>query len=274
MISTPSTVERCFLAHGRCYGLRAQDGELLDRLAERVPLGWLASAVTVPEPPTWYELRRADCQEAPYRLTVDGDALIESVSLPVVLDTFERHAELLAAEGARDSLFVHAGVVAWHDCAIVMPGSSGSGKTTLVRAFLAAGATYLSDEYARFDCDGCVHPYARPLSVRSADRNRVSVTAANLGSPTGTAALPVGLLLLTSYQPHAIWSPRRLSDAHALVRLMEHTVAARRDPAYSMPILKAVATRAPALESVRSEAELVARSVLSAVPWSFNGQAE
>ena len=236
----------------------------------RVPFGWLASAVTVPETTTWYELRRADCHEAPYRLTVDGDALIESVSLPVVLDTFERHAELLAAEGARDSLFVHAGVVAWHDRAIVMPGTSGSGKTTLVRAFLAAGATYLSDEYARFDCSGCVHPYARPLSIRGADRSRLPVTAADLGSRDETASLPVGAILLTSYQPHAIWAPRRLSAAHALVKLMEHTVAARGDPAYSMPILKAVATRAIVLESARQEADVAVKSVLSMLPpfWS------
>ena len=259
----PSAFERCFVAHGQSYGLRAQDGDLLDRLATRVPLGWHASAVALPEISTWYLLCRADDPEAAYRLTIDGDSLIESVSLAVVLDAFERHAELLAAERARDSLFVHAGVVAWHDRAIVMPGASGSGKTTLVRAFLAAGATYFSDEYARLDRNGCVYPYARPLSIRDNARNRVAVTAADLGSRTATASLPVGVILLTSYQPDAIWEPRRLSPAHTLVKLMEHTVAARRDPEYSMMILKAVATHAIALESMRPEAEVVVRTVLS-----------
>jgi len=267
-MSSPFTFERCFVAYGRRYGLQAQDGELLDRLAARVPFGWHSSAVTVSEIAAWYGLRRTEGEEGQYGLTVGGASLIESVNLPVVLDAFERHAELLAAEGARDSLFVHAGVVAWHGRAIVMPGASGSGKTTLVRAFLAAGATYLSDEYARFDRDGCVHPYARPLSIRSADHRQVSFTAAELGSPTESAELPVGAIHFTFYQPGATWSPRRLSAAHTLVRLMEHTVAARRDPAYSMPILRAVATRAVALESVRPEADLVVSSVLSALPWS------
>ena len=255
--------ERCFVAHGQSYGLRAQDADLLDRLATRVPLGWHASAVTSPE------IRRGtSCAELTIRKPVQAHrrrrVMIESLDLPVVLDAFERHAELLAAEHARDSLFVHAGVVAWHDRAIVMPGASGSGKTTLVRAFLAAGATYLSDEYARLDRNGCVHPYARPLSIRNADRHRVSFTAADLGSRTEPASLPVGVILLTSYQPDAIWKPRRLSAAHALVKLMAHTVAARRDPEYSMAILKAAATQAIALESLRPEAEVVVRSVLSA----------
>ena len=254
--------ERCFVAFGQSYGLRANDGDLLDRLATRVPLGWQVSTVPSPEISTWYELRRAGDPEALYRLTVDGDSLFESLNLPVVLDTFERHAELLAAERARDSLFVHAGVVAWHDRAIVMPGASGSGKTTLVRAFLAAGATYLSDEYAPLDRHGSVSPYARPLSIRSSHGNPVSLTAADLGSQNETASLPVGVILLTSYQPDAIWSPRRLSAAQTLVKLMAHTVAARRDPEYAMGMLKAVATRAIALESLRPEADVVVPRVL------------
>ena len=255
--------ERGFVAYGQRYGLRAQDGDLLDRLATRVPLGWHASAVTSPEISTWYELRRANGPGALYRLTVGGDCLIESLNLPVVLDVFERHAELLAAERARDSLFVHAGVVAWHDRAIVMPGASGSGKTTLVRAFLAAGATYLSDEYAPLDRHGFVNPYARPLSIRRSHRNRVSFTAADLGSRNGTASLPVGVVLLTSYQPDAMWNPRRLSAANTVVKLMAHTVAARRNPEYAMGILKAVATQAIALVSLRPEADVVVRRVLS-----------
>ena len=257
--------ERCFVAHGQRYGLRAQDGDLLDRLAARVPLGWYASEVTSPEVSMWYALRGADNPRAPYRLTIGGDALVESLNLPVVLDVFERHAELLAAERARDSLFVHAGVVAWADRAIVIPGTSESGKTTLVRAFLAAGATYLSDEYARLDRNGCVHPYPRALSIRSSDGHRESVTAADLGSPTATAPVRVRVILLTSYEPAAIWAPQRLSSAHALVKLMEHTVAARRNPEYSMAILKAVATGAIALESQRPEADVVVKSVLSAL---------
>ena len=59
-----------------------------------------------------------------------------------------------------------------------------------------------------------------------------------------------------------MWEPRRVSPAHALVKMMEHTVAARRDPEYAMVILKAIAMRAIALESARSEPDVVVRGVL------------
>ena len=135
--------ERRFIAHGQCYGLRAESTALLDELAARVPFGWHAASVTPAQASVWYTLRRAGNPKSPYRLTVDGDTAIESPNLPHILDGFERHAELLAAARARDVLFVHAGVVAWNGQAIVMPGSSLAGKTTLVQACLKAGATYL-----------------------------------------------------------------------------------------------------------------------------------
>ena len=256
--------ERHFVAHGQSYGLRASDGDLLDLLAARVPLGWRPSPILSSDISEGYVLRRTDGDAggATYRLSAGGDVVVETANLYELLDAFERHAELLAAERASDSLFVHAGVVAWQDRAIVLPGASGSGKTTLVRAFLAAGATYFSDEFAMLDRDGCVRPYPRALSIRSSPDDRVSVSAADLGARIGTAAIPVGVILLTSYQPDTIWEPLRVSPAYALVKLMEHTVAARRDAEYSMSILKAVVTGAVALESTRPEPDVVVRSVL------------
>jgi len=71
------------------------------------------------------------------------------------------------AETAHDRFFVHAGVVGWNGRAIVIPGQSKIGKTTLVEEFLRIGATYYSDEFAVFDRRGYVHPFARPLRVRT-----------------------------------------------------------------------------------------------------------
>src|SRR4051812_29629338 len=114
--------ERLFVAHGQSYGLRAQDAGLLERLAARVPLGWHPSPVACSTTSTWYALRRIVSSGRTYGLTAGGETLIESPNLSEVLVAFERHAELLAAERASDSLFVHAGVIAWNACAIVLPG--------------------------------------------------------------------------------------------------------------------------------------------------------
>jgi len=82
---TPSASERCFVAHGQSYGLRAHDGDLLDRLATRVPLGWHASAVALPEISTWYLLCRADDPEAAYRLTIAPLAVSSSSMRATIL---------------------------------------------------------------------------------------------------------------------------------------------------------------------------------------------
>ena len=86
-----------------------------------------------------------------------------------MLDAFESHLQLTVAEHARRRVFVHAGVVGWKDRAILIPGLSHSGKTTLVERLIRAGATYYSDEYAVLDERGRVHPYPRPLGMRSAE---------------------------------------------------------------------------------------------------------
>src|SRR5687768_17180193 len=64
------------------------------------------------------------------------------------LAALENALQATVAAHARGRVFVHAGVVGWRGRAIVLPGRSFAGKSTLVRALLAAGATYYSDEFA------------------------------------------------------------------------------------------------------------------------------
>ena len=147
-----------------------------------------------------------------------------------------------------------------------MPGASFAGKTTLVQAWLEAGATYYSDEFAVIDRAGRVHPFARPLSIRdgaTASTRRVPVAA--LGATSGTTPLPVGLVLVTSYRAGARWRPRRLTAAPALLALMQNTVAARGNPAHSMPILKQAVSAGTALTGVRGEARALVSAVLGDV---------
>ena len=171
---------------------------------------------------------------------VCGNELVaEARELPDVAWALAAHAEPFVAERAPEHLFVHAGVVGWEGRAIVMPGASFAGKTTLVQAWLEAGATYYSDEFAVLDRAGRVHPFARPLAIRdgsTALTRRVPVAA--LGAESGTTPLPVGLVLVTSYRAGARWRPRGLTPAQTLLALMRNTVAARGNPAHSMPILK------------------------------------
>jgi hypothetical protein len=275
--------ERHFVAYGVRIGLRVESPALLDTLAQdaqrlHLPFGWRAVDDDEPDAPlsVRYELLTdASRGASSYRLYAGTDLVAHVRRLTDVASALATHAEPFVAERAADHLFVHAGVVGWEGRAIVMPGASFAGKTTLVQAWLEAGATYYSDEFAVLDRAGRVHPFARPLAIRDgSDALGRRVPAAALGAECGTLPLPVGLVLVTSYRAGARWRPRRLTAAPALLALMRHTVAARGSPQHSMPILRQAASSGVTFAGLRGEAgSLVAavlrhvrRSPLSALP--------
>jgi hypothetical protein len=237
-----------------------------DPLRVHLPYGWRAvedqeadGSVSIR-----YELRAGGSGRAsiPYRVYAGTDLIAETSRLVEAGQALAAHAEAVIAERAPEHLFIHAGVVGWEGRAIIMPGTSFAGKTTLVRAWLEAGATYYSDEFAVLDGRGRVHPFARPLAIRNGSTVTRHVPASALGAETGTMPLPIGLVLVTSYQHGARWQPHRLTAARTLLALMRHTVAARGNPQHSMPILKQAVTGGLALASVRGEAGPLVSSVL------------
>ena len=77
------------------------------------------------------------------------------------------HMMIHVAEHAPEYVFLHAGVVAWEDRALLLPGQSHAGKSTLVAELVRAGATYYSDEFALLDSQGRVHRiYTRDIRMR------------------------------------------------------------------------------------------------------------
>src|SRR4029453_17384113 len=209
--------ERHFIAYGVRIGLRVDCRALLDTLEHdpgrmHLPFGWRAVEAHEPDAPVSvrYELRTGASGGASpsYRVYAGTNLVAEERRLTDAGWALAAHAEPFVAEHAPDHLFVHAGVVGWQGCAIVMPGASFAGKTTLVRVWLEAGATYYSDEFAVLDRAGRVHPFARPLAIRDSSTGvtrRVPVAA--LGAGTGTTPLPIRLVLVTSYRAGARWRP-------------------------------------------------------------------
>jgi hypothetical protein len=267
--------ERHFVAYGVRIGLRVDHRALFDALEQdpvrvHLPFGWRAVEDHEPDAPLSlrYEVLNGASGGAwpAYRVYAGMDLVAEVHRLTDVGGALAAHAEPFVAERAPDHLFVHAGVVGWEGRAIVMPGASFAGKTTLVQAWLEAGATYYSDEFAVLDRAGRVHPFARPLAIRDgspAFSRRVPVAA--LGAETGTTPLPIGLVLVTSYRAGAHWRPRRLTAAPTLLALMRHTVAARGNPAHSMPILRQAVSGGVAFAGVRGEARTLVAAVLKHV---------
>ncbi|NJN92750.1 MAG: hypothetical protein HC875_01005 [Anaerolineales bacterium] len=259
-----------YTAYGLRCGLRANDPAALAQAAPHLPLGWQpAPSGDTGTVDILYSLWLAPASQQPgrrnYHLLYCGSALIaRTLDLPPLLAAFEKQAEPLTAFLAQDCLFVHAGAVGWQGQAIVIPGRSMTGKTSLVKALVEAGATYYSDEFAVLDKEGRVQPYPVPLSIRGPNGQPGRKTPVeSLGGQAGVEPLPVGLVLVTEYQPQAVWRPRKLTPGQALLALMDNTVAARRDPAHSMPILKQAVSGAITLKSKRGEAGEVASTLLS-----------
>jgi hypothetical protein len=250
--------------HGLSLGIRLTDASLLPRAIERLPVGsklvrrrtvdHMVSVVVGGAPRG--SIRRFNVVYA------GGLVGIRTLDLAEAFDFLALHLEEFAALWSPQRLFVHAGVVGWKGRAILIPGRSHSGKSTLVAALLRAGATYYSDEYALIGDDGRVHPYPRPLRLRSADGTLGEVPAATPGGRRARAPLEVGLVLMARYAPGARWRPSRLSEGRGVLALLSHTVAARARPKDAMATLGKVVRRAPVYEGRRGEAQDVVTRLL------------
>lgn len=258
-----------FKSFGVRVGVRVNDPAALPRLCERVPPGSRPiDAATVDQ---LYSVviggsssnSRIKRYHIAYR---DAQQLARSIDLEAVLDAFESSLQITVAEWSPLRVFVHAGVVEWRGKAIVIPGSSFSGKTTLVKHLVAAGAKYYSDEYAVLDGRGRVHPYPRPLGLRT-EGSTISekVPIESLGGTTGSKPLPVGLIVATTFRVGATWRPRRLSAGKGVLELLSHTVSARRSPHLALTVLPKVVAGAAILKGVRGEAAKTAEAILDRV---------
>jgi len=181
----------------------------------------------------------------------------------------ESAANLHVAEHARDRVFIHCGCVAWKGLAILVPGRSFSGKTTLVTAFLRAGATYYSDEYAVLDESGLVHPFPRLLSVRTVEGALPDkVSHETYTSALGSEPVEVACVVHTTFDAARVgkpWRPRRLTPGHVTLALLDNAVPARTRPDSTLRAIKHVAERALGLSGPRGDAEAVVKRVLRAL---------
>ena len=258
--------EHRFTAFGVRLALRTHGDRIdvfgSDQHAIEFPPGWQDDEPVAAAATLTYDLAVVSPSRSrrQYELRNGAEIVAAGNDLPPLLGAFTAHAELLIAQHAPEHLFVHAGAVAWQGMGVVMPGHSLSGKTSLVRAFLEAGATYYSDEYAVMDRRGYVHPYTRPLAIRGLPgRAAMRVPPRALGASIGRIAVPVGLILVTTHRPGAKWRPRRVARSRAAIALMAHAIAARGDPRHSMPILAATVRSALALAGSRGEAAALVR---------------
>ncbi len=254
-------------SYGVRVGVRVNNSEVLRQIVDCLPPGWKPTSGDKVE--RLYSLIVGGSSQRPgvrrFNLVyADGLRFGRSERLEEVLESLEGEIKLYVAEHARRRVFIHAGVVGWNGKAIIIPGSSFSGKTTLVAELVRAGATYYSDEYAVLDALGRVHPYSRPLAIRKPEGGGWNKhSAEELGGRAGIKPLPVGLVLVSSYQAGARWKPRSLSAGQGALALLNNTVSVRLNPEAALDTLERVVSHAPVLKGTRGEARDIADALLS-----------
>ncbi len=258
-----------FISYGVRAGLRVNDAAILPDVIARLPPEWKPSPASVVD--HLYSLigggEKKDSKVRRLNLAYWNLLRVaRSRNFDEVLDAFESHVQLTVAEHAPRRVFVHAGVVGWNGRAILIPGLSHSGKTTLVHQLVRAGATYYSDEYAVLDARGRVHPYPRPLGMRSPNSPETKkVTAKEIGAELGTTPLRVGLVLSTSFKKGARFRPRELSRGQGVLELLANTVSARTQPRLALDALPKALESAQVLKGARGEAGEIVDTILKLV---------
>jgi hypothetical protein len=249
---------------GQAFGvgitLEADGAAELQQLADWLPPSWQEDAPA--EDAVEFKLSRVGADA--YQLLRDG-AEIGGGTLEETLRGYEWMLRTHIARNAPEHLFIHAGTVAHNGRAIVIPGLSFSGKTTLVTALVQSGALYYSDEYAVFDAQGLVHPYPKPLAIRSDDARHGSHhhPPEQLGATVGDEPIPVGLVVSTQYRSGGDWEPIELTPAEAMLELMAHAFGGGERAQGSMSTLSRAVAGVHALKGDRGDAGSLAPELLA-----------
>lgn len=118
---------------------------------------------------------------------------------------------------------VHAGAVIFGNKVLLLPGSTHAGKSSLVAELLRRGATYLSDEYALVDAMGRIHPYPRPLLLRTGRPQQSPVLPGELNSCFAIDPAAVRWVLSLEYRPDDRWRVREIPQGEGVMILLRNT---------------------------------------------------
>lgn len=153
------------------------------------------------------------------------------------------------------TVIVRAGVVAVGERAVVVIGPDGSGTSALLAALTAAGADLHADGLVAIEPSGRVLPTAiGPMEARPSGADRPAALP---------GALPVALIVDTTFVDGADWDPAEVTGARAVLPLLGHLVG----PPAAAPETRALVTRLAehvlTLRGPRPEADAVAADILA-----------
>jgi len=210
-----------------------------------------------------FELNRT--KGGTFQLIQNGERIASGRSRQKFFKFFDSVIRVSIAECAPTRVFLHAGVVGWRGKAIILPADSFKGKSTLVLELVKNGAEYYSDDFAIIDEDGLVHPFARPIALRTPEYRPYELTIEDFGGSPGNRPIPPGLVLFTEYVPNKKFSATIISPGQGVLEMIPFALTLRRRPELSMKVLNNVAQRAIIASGSRGTASKFAKTLLDLI---------
>lgn len=105
----------------------------------------------------------------PISTIVHGDRVIyQSSNYRYILEYLEYQIYNFLIDRLSNYYLIHAGVVSWHNNALLLPARSGGGKTTLIASLIKNGLKYLTDEIAIIEPRTLmIYPFPKPLNIKT-----------------------------------------------------------------------------------------------------------
>ncbi len=253
-----------FESFGVRFGVTADAPEVIERIPSTLPPdarpcpGAEEGFAVLTEEGGRYRFTRPE-SPAPTGVELESAGL----DLESALFVLENQLQVYVGLRAPNRIFVHAGVVAHDGQAIVIPGRSFTGKSTFVLALVCAGAVYYSDEFAVIDERGLVHPYAAPLKLREPPQRSYDLEL--LEWRQGTKPLPIGAVVVTTYQAGTEWKPTRLPPGKGALAMFANALSALTRQQEAVRFIRRALEGAVVLEGERGEADDAARELLDTV---------
>lgn len=247
--------EFLFESYGVVIRINSNKPELIEQIKEVIKYNLLNDLREIAETDTEHNFVFFRNPKKKYEVFKNGVKIAAQVGDENLIEIFGTVIRLTVAEFAHERVFVHAGAVGWKGKAIVIPAKSFQGKSTLTAALVKRGAVYYSDEYAIFDKDGFVHPFAKPISIREKidDRRQTDYEIKEYDGIAGTQKIPVGIVLITEYKANARWNPKILSPANGILELIKNTIPIRQNPQFVLEVLNQIGKRAVFIKSKRRD---------------------
>lgn len=262
--TTPTNPFR-FISYGVKVEIDSNEQEIIDEAEAVSRRSLVGNLRKVQRGPFDHQFKLEHLRGGTYKLVQNGVRISSGRSRRKFLKFFDTILRVSIAEYAKDLVFLHAGVVGWKGRAILLPADSFKGKTTLVSELVRNGAEYYSDDFAVLDAAGLVHPYARPLSMRTDDGKykAYELSTEDLGGKTGKTPIPVGMILFTEYtKRRSKWRPRSLTPGQTLMELIQYALPMRRQPEFSVSVMNRVVSNAVCFAGARGPAEDFAKTLL------------